>query len=198
MDRRARLMASVAADTRATANRKSPLADDPQTPQAGLEAVFQQVSGRIRKLVAGMGLGPDADDILMDVFVQASQRPPEARGHAATAAWLMRVAANRCMLEFRGRQRFRRHAREVLRRQSAGGRPPPDALAREEELEAVREALQQLEPALLAPLVLRYFCELNSVQISEILQIPPGTVRSHLRTGRMILAERLIKRGFRP
>jgi len=62
----------------------------------------------------------------------------------------------------------------------------------------VRENLQKIDGALLAPVVLRYFCDLNSSQIGEILGLKASTVRSRLREARMILAKRLLERGVGP
>ncbi len=166
------------------------------------EAFVGQI-GRLKRVIAGMGFGAsDGEDILHDVFVEASERPGEYRGPEDAANWLMRVAVNRCLLEFRRRQRFRRAAAEILRRGSTAAeaisRTSADAPARIEELEAVRQALAELDDSLLCPLVLRYFCGLDSSRIGEILEMPPATVRGRLRDGRMKLAKRLMERGIGP
>ncbi len=67
-----------------------------------------------------------------------------------------------------------------------------------EELEIVRKSLQELDNSLLTPMVLRYFCDLNSKEVGKILSLSPSTVRSRLREARMILAKRLIERGVEP
>jgi RNA polymerase sigma-70 factor (ECF subfamily) len=159
---------------------------------------------RLRRLVAGMGFDPaDADDILQDVFVEASQRPGDYRGDPDAERWLMRVTVNRCLLEYRRRQRFRRAATEILRRRRRAeeiGSPAnvDGAVARIEEIESMRAALRELDADLGAALVLRHFCGLNATQIGEILQLPAATVRSRLRTARLMLAERLMKKGVQP
>lgn len=67
-----------------------------------------------------------------------------------------------------------------------------------EELEIVRKSLQKLDDSLLAPTVMRYFCNLNSKEVGEILALSPSTVRSRLREARMILAKGLLERGVEP
>ena len=57
------------------------------------------------------------------------------------------------------------------------------------------EALRDLDDGLLRPLVLRYFCDLTSAEIGEILALPAPTVRSLLHKGRLALAKALMKRG---
>jgi RNA polymerase sigma-70 factor (ECF subfamily) len=156
---------------------------------------------QLRRLVVGMGFdAADADDILQDVFVEASQRPGHYRGDADAERWLTRVTVNRCLLEYRRRQRFRRAATEILRRRQRAaqlrGRAEVDgAFVRIEEIESVRAALRELDGDLSAVLVLRYFCERNTTQIGEILRLPAATVRSRLRTARLFLAQRLKRKG---
>ncbi len=62
----------------------------------------------------------------------------------------------------------------------------------------MRESLQKLDESLLGPVVLRYFCDLDSNKIGEILEVNPSTVRSRLRDARLILAKQLLERGVEP
>jgi len=58
--------------------------------------------------------------------------------------------------------------------------------------------LKKLDETLLGPLVLRYFCQFNSNEIAETLDLPASTVRGRLRDARMALAKRLQKEGLEP
>jgi RNA polymerase sigma factor (sigma-70 family) len=60
----------------------------------------------------------------------------------------------------------------------------------------VRGLLETLDSDLKIPLVLRYFCDLDSRQIGELLEIPDSTVRSRLRAARQRLAAELTKAGY--
>jgi DNA-directed RNA polymerase specialized sigma24 family protein len=55
-----------------------------------------------------------------------------------------------------------------------------------------------LDPALLEPLVLRYFAGLDSTEIGSALGLNASTVRSRLREARLALAGRLMQRGVEP
>jgi len=104
-------------------------------------------------------------------------------------------------MEHRRRRRFGRNASEILRRRSeTDGRSKraQENVIRADELEIVRETLQELDDSLLTALVLRYFCDLNSAEIGRVLGLSASTVRSRLREGRMILARRLTERGVEP
>jgi RNA polymerase sigma-70 factor, ECF subfamily len=116
--------------------------------------------------------------------------------------WLVRIATNRCLLEFRRRKRFHqaveRMASDPSQRPSQESPPSEDLLTRSEELEMTRAVLAEFEPSLLEPLVLRYFCDLNATEIGEIMQLPSGTVRRRLREARTVLARRMAMKGVNP
>lgn len=156
---------------------------------------------RLRRIAAGMGFGPaDADDILQSVYLEAAERPGEYRGEEESARWLTRVTVNRCLAEHRRRKRFTEKASDILERAGARGEPrQPDRDAiREEEVDLIREAMIELDAAMLAPLVLRYFEDMDATQIGRVLNLPPATVRTRLRRARMLLAKQLIERGIEP
>ena len=104
-------------------------------------------------------------------------------------------------MEHRRRRTFRRHASEILKRRQEtkkASKPADEKVIVAEELEIVRQSLQKLDDSLLAPMVLRYFCDLNSKEVGEILALSPSTIRSRLREARLILAKGLLERGVEP
>ena len=179
----------------------SEAADDP-AGAPGFVAAYAEHFARLNKVVAGMGFGrSDAEDILQDVFIEAMNRPGRYDGPQQASGWLTRVTVNRCLMEHRRRRRFRRAITSAAPDRPESNGTASDAaggLIRAEEVDAMRDALRELDGLLLAPLVLRYFCDLNSTQIGEALELPPGTVRSRLKQARTILATRLAQRGIGP
>jgi len=170
-------------------------------PRSSCTLAFGRAVPRLKRIVAGLGFGPsDSEDILQDAFLEVTRRPPpRQREAAAVERWLVRVVINRCLLEYRRRQRFRRAAGEIrkaARMRQTDAAPTVDADAvRVEEIDRVRNALREIDGSLAAVLVLRYFCEHNATEIGDILELPPATVRSRLRTARLMLAERLRRTG---
>ncbi len=175
-------------------------------PAAGLRLfqAFLREQERLRKIVAGLGMaGADMDDVLQDVSIQVLKQGDPFESEEVMTAWLIRTTVNHCLTEHR--RRFRRSVSKVLRRrpeiertQMAG---TPDAMnqaARGEELEIMQQALAELEPSLLELLVLRYFGGLDASEISRTLDLNASTVRCRLREGRMILAQKLRRRGVEP
>ncbi len=149
-----------------------------------------------------MGLrAEEGEDILQDVYLEAIRRPPKHRSAEKAGQWLIRVTINRCLLEFRRRGRYQRAAAEVLKQWTETKNAPlgPDKQAiSSEEIEAMRQCLSEMNESLRVPLVMKYFCELNSNEIGEILELKPGTVRKRLCKGRIILAETLLRKGIKP
>jgi len=166
-----------------------------------MHSVFIRHIEQLRRLVIAMGLSAEAgQDILQDVYVEVIKRPPKYLSEREALQWLMRVTANRCLLEFRRRKCRSLAASEVveqwaeLKKHSSG----PDIQAiRAEEVQIMMQCLRQMDESLRVPLAMRYFCELNSTEIGEILELEPGTVRKRLYKARIILADALRKKGIR-
>jgi len=171
-----------------------------RSSEASFVDIFSAEMGRLKRIIAGMGLGAsDAEDVLQDVVIQALRRTGKCQTKEDGIRWLIKVTVNRCLMEHRRQRSFRRRGSEILKRQSETnmhltGTDEKAIVA--EELEMVRNSLQELDNSLLAPMVLRYFCDLNSRQAGQILALSPSTVRSRLREARMILTKRLVERGI--
>jgi RNA polymerase sigma-70 factor (ECF subfamily) len=167
-----------------------------------MHSVFIKHLERLRRLAVGMGLrAEEGEDILQDVYLEAMRRPPKQRSAEKAGRWLIRVTINRCLSEFRQKRRYQRATAEVLQQGIETKNAPlgPDKKAiHTEEIEAMRQCLYEMDESLQTPLVMKYFCELNSNEIGEILELKPGTVRKRLCKGRIILAETLLRKGIKP
>jgi RNA polymerase sigma factor (sigma-70 family) len=175
--------------------------------ESSLMEIFTAELRHLKRIIAGMGLSAsDGEDVLQDVSIRVLK---QCRGGSRTALpsredqvrWLIKVTVNRCLMEHRRRRTFRRHASEILKRRleiKTASKPAVENIIVAEELEIVRGSLQKMDESLLAPMVLRYFCDLNSKEVGEILALSPSAVRSRLREARMALAKNLLKRGVEP
>jgi RNA polymerase sigma-70 factor (ECF subfamily) len=104
------------------------------------------------------------------------------------STWSYRVATNACLDELR---RHRRRPEPIEKERL----PLPskadtftDDLGLSLEIEA---ALASIPEQYRAPVVLRDLCDLDYAEISEVLELAPGTVRSRIARGRAALAELL-------
>ena len=176
-------------------------------PESNLLDVFSAELWRLKRIIAGIGLNAsDGEDVLQDVSIRVlKQQRRDSRtallNREDSIKWLIKVTVNRCLMEHRRRRTFRRHAGEILKRRlqnKTASQPTDEKAILAEELEIVRKSLQKLDDSLLAPMVLRYFCGLNSKEVGEILALSPSTVRSRLREARMTLVKGLSERGIEP
>ena len=176
--------------------------EDEAVQNVRIELVFSQQVELLQRIAVGMGLKAcEAEDVLQDVYLDVSKRAPEFQGTEQAKRWLVRVTANRCISEFRRRDRRKRRVREVLQRWAERKKPqfsPDQWVVRAEETEAVRQGLGQMSKLLRVPLVLKYYCGLNATEIAQILELKPGTVRKRLCDGRIVLAKALLQRGIGP
>jgi len=72
---------------------------------------------------------------------------------------------------------------------------PAEATWKEEVEQAVREAVWSLPEIYRAPMVLRYWHGLDLSEISQVLGIRPGTVKTRLHRGRALVRAQLVQRG---
>jgi len=167
-----------------------------------MHSVFIGHIERLRRLVVAMGLSPEeGQDILQDVYVEAIKGPPKYRSNGEASRWLVKVTANRCLLEFRRTKRHRRAASEAVKQWSElekNSSGPDKQAIRIEEVETMMQCLSNMNDSLRGPLAMRYFCDLDSTEIGKILDLEPGTVRKRLYRGRIVLAEALLKKGIKP
>jgi len=70
----------------------------------------------------------------------------------------------------------------------ATGSGPDEVVAARVDVDA---ALQHVPEEFRVAVVLRDLCDLDYAEIADVLEIPPGTVRSRISRGRAILVERL-------
>jgi RNA polymerase sigma-70 factor (ECF subfamily) len=136
----------------------------------------------------------DAQDAAQEAFLRAYLKLDSFTGASAFYTWLYRIAVNAVMSEKRkerarlAREQTRSQQDELLRERV--DRADDDAL-RTERIEQVRSALDSLGIAHRTILVLREIDNCDYEEISTILKIPVGTVRSRLHRARLELRDRL-------
>ncbi|MCU0913849.1 MAG: sigma-70 family RNA polymerase sigma factor [Planctomycetes bacterium] len=193
-------------DTAQSRDRKTVGEDEPEGRPAGalpLVKVFLRERECLRRIAAGMGLDrADTEDVLQDVSLQVLRQADWSEQDGGMVRWLVRTTVNHCLTEYR--RRFRHKASRLVRRRPDLGRSlahdggAAEQVGRAEELDIVRRTLLELDPALLLIVVLRYFCDLESKVIAEIVETNASTVRGRLREARLVLARKLAPRNIEP
>jgi RNA polymerase sigma-70 factor (ECF subfamily) len=161
--------------------------------------LVQRYQGRLYPTIARLvGSADDTEDILQDAFVRAFEKLDQFQGDRSFYTWIYRIAVN---LALSGHRRRRvRSAPPGRRRPAPRGAHPADEsaeadpaapLERAERERIVRAALDRLGPEHRAVVVLKDFDGHRYEEISAILDIPVGTVRSRLHRARCELRDRL-------
>ncbi|HZL91857.1 MAG TPA: sigma-70 family RNA polymerase sigma factor [Pirellulaceae bacterium] len=155
-----------------------------------LGAVWTEQAEQLAALAIGLGLKREqAADALQDVYVMAIDRPPQIDDAGDLKRWLFRVTVNRCHLEHRRKNRWRRLWQSL----AAAWRGETLVGQVQAELkQEVDQALAKLANDDRALVAMRYFSDLNSREIAQIVGIPESTVRGRLRAARRKLAEELV------
>jgi RNA polymerase sigma-70 factor (ECF subfamily) len=126
------------------------------------------------------------NDLLQEVFVRFWRGLPGFRGGSKLLTFIYRIAYNVWINE----QRHRRERTSPGAEKVAHG-DPAEAAFQSERLEAVKEAIKTLPPNERVILVMSEYNDLPYEQISEILGIPVGTVKSRMFYALQHLRERL-------
>jgi len=147
-----------------------------------------------------MGDEQIANEVSQDVFIALFRSLKNFRGDAQLSTWIYRVVVNHCKnrRQYRRRRKMTRHEPlegdratddDAPKRQIAGDGPAPDASVHQSDAERlIREALDQMEEDQRVIIVLRDIEDLSYEEISELLELPRGTVKSRLHRARAQLA----------
>lgn len=146
-----------------------------------------------------MGNPEDAADGLQDGLVAAYRRADSFRGDAAVTTWLHRVVVNACLDRIRAAKVRRADPlpddvdtlRDRVGPPATGAEDPADRVVAAERRDQVLRALATLPEEMRAALVL---VDMEGYPVSEAAQVldcPPGTVKSRCSRGRARLAQLL-------
>ncbi len=165
-----------------------------------LEALLRRHTDRIHAVCRRVtGNDADAADATQEAMIAIVRGIGRFDGRSAFSTWAYRVATNACLDELRRRRRRPEPtADEHLDFGTPVGRGMPDGST---ELDAATDradidgALATLSPEFRAAVVLRDLLGLDYAEIAEILEVPPGTVKSRIARGRAALADHLSPAG---
>jgi RNA polymerase sigma-70 factor (ECF subfamily) len=130
-----------------------------------------------------------AEDVAQEVFLAVIHDARRyAPGRATVTAWLLGIARNHALR----RITERRHEPLPPAGQEPGVTPDlADAVARREDVQALRDALASLPVAFREAVVLCDLQELSYQEAADAAGCAIGTIRSRLHRGRALLADRL-------
>ncbi len=155
-----------------------------RTSEDEFRALYESHGRKIRRTIEGMvGSEAVAQELTQDAFMKAWTQLPFFMRKSKLSTWLYQIALN-C-------------ARDYLRSHRRGPAIEEEYVELlSPERRAVREGLLEGNPDERELLVLHYYEGLSIDEISSVLEVPQGTVKSRLFEARKSLREKLMKKGF--
>jgi RNA polymerase sigma-70 factor (ECF subfamily) len=146
----------------------------------------------VRGLLRRMGAAPaEADDLAQDAFLAAFERIAEFRGEGTFAAWVKRIAARLYL------RRLQRERRIGAFTEAVAAEAPAEAAPADQRID-LDEALRGLAPPERLCVSLCFGAGLSHAEAAEALNLPLGTVKSHVRRGLERLRARLAPTASSP
>ena len=143
----------------------------------------------------------DAAEAAQEAFLSAWQGLPFFRGDASFSTGLYRLASNACVDLLRRENRHKNAAGPSFNDEAAAIDLPDETahphttLERKELREQIEAGLQSLTPDHRQVLILREMHQLSYDEISDVLDLDVGTVKSRINRARKQLRNFLIKSG---
>ncbi len=144
-----------------------------------------------------LGNSEDAGDVVQETFLRAYNKLHTFRQDASFLTWLYKIASNLCIDQIRARNS--RSALSLDVETGEGREPvaesrtsnPENIVVRNNLQEIIQREVLQLPERYRMVIVMRHLQDMSVEEIARILEIPDGTVKTHLFRGREMLRERL-------
>ena len=170
--------------------------------EAAYEILIQRYEKPVYNLVGRLVDDPaDAADAVQEVFLKVFRKVGSFREESSLKTWIYRIAVNEARNQRRwfGRHKKREVGLDPLPGESIGcgdwledpQRSPYEITLDHETRVLIEDALKEVGPSFRAALVLREIEGLSYDEISAILEISIGTVKSRIMRGREALRRSL-------
>jgi RNA polymerase sigma-70 factor (ECF subfamily) len=171
-----------------------------QGSEAAFEVLVERYQSRVINLITRfIGDHDRARDIAQEVFIRVYRNRERYRKSGKFSTWIFTIAANLAKNEIRRKVRHRRvvsldEEREfgtlgdTLPDQGPG---PRQTLERRELERMILKAIEELPERYRMAVVLRAIEGLSYDEVSNVLGIPGGTVRSRINRARLMVKEKL-------
>jgi RNA polymerase sigma-70 factor (ECF subfamily) len=151
---------------------------------AGDRAALAELARRYEPPLLGLALGllggqrDLACDVIQETWLRVIRFGRQFASRSSFKTWVYRIAVNQCrtLQTLRGAP----EPTDVPRSTSAPAATPADPAEAKDQNHAVRRAIEHLDPDKRLVILLCYHTGMTHDQAAEILELPPGTVKSRL------------------
>lgn len=143
----------------------------------------------------------DAEDLAQEIFIKVYKNLKSFKGNSKFSTWIYRIAYNTCIDKYRKKEvatvslTLNSDEEEKEIDLPSNDPLPEERIVSREEYDVVCECISELKPEYKNAVILRDIQNYTYDEIAEILNIPLGTVKSHISRGRAALRDALIARG---
>ena len=160
-----------------------------------LAMLWDSHSGHVLNLAFRMLKDRDqAEDILMDVFVQIPKAVQGFRGQSAIATWLYRLTVNACLMKLRSDKRHRELEEEHLEIIVESALGKEESVNENFDPELLGMGLNALPAETRSMLWLKDAEDLDVKDLAEIYGMPEGTIKARLSRARTFVRNYLNER----
>ena len=169
--------------------------------QKGDELAYVELVNRYRDRLMNfvfrfVGSFEEAEDIVQDTFVKLYQKKDYYRPISAFSTWIFTIASNLAKTELRKRKRRKVSYLSQIGIEEKDFDIPVEDTTDEETVgeyteSQIQDAIQSLQLHFRTALILRDIEELSYEEISKILDVPLGTIKSRINRARLQLQKKL-------
>ncbi len=159
------------------------------------EVLVLKYQDRIYNLCLYMlGNSQDAEDVAQETFIKAYRNLDSFETHAPFYTWIYRIGINTCLdYKKKASSRYERFHVDIdsLQQEIPYEISPENHLKMSEISESVQAALLEIPAKLRSVIVLKEIEDLSYEEISRVLKISIGTVKSRISRARELLRKKL-------
>jgi RNA polymerase sigma-70 factor, ECF subfamily len=206
MPRRAIISLKLSAADDCPNNKEDPgLSDDDrdlvEKAIAGDERSFRKILQEHHRLIYSVvrgivGPGDDTEDVVQEVFIKVFRALPGFRGEARLSTWIYRIARNEA-LNATGKRRPTAVPIEDCEDLAAAGDDPMAAHRKRLTRELLERLMEKLDETQRVALELRYMGDKSYEEIADIMDVPLGTVKTHIYRAKLSLKQMMAREGTR-
>ena len=167
------------------------------------QRAYTEIMGRYKDSVYYMLLkmvnnSDDAEDLTIETFSKAFKRLDQYTPQFAFSTWLFKIASNHS-IDFIRKKRIKAISIDQGYSKADGesyvipvkeeSLDPEESMQKDERVQRMRDVVEKLKPRYKRLVELRYFEEKSYEEISEILELPLGTVKAQLFRARDFMFE---------
>jgi len=140
----------------------------------------------------------DAEDLAQEVFIKVYRNLKSFKGNSKFSTWVYRIAYNTCVDRYRNGRKLDTillnpgKNEDAVEIELVSNDPlPEEEVIKRERYRKLQACLASLKPEYKTVIILRDIQNYSYEEIAEILQVPLGTVKSHISRARAALCDAL-------